>query len=119
MLVVDDDIYRYLPTVVVSTVDKMALLGHNHRFSNLFGRIDCFCPTHGATFKDGNRICAAAKELAQGRRPDLCEGEALDYGPFHDAGPALLIQDELHLLSEELGTFDSHYETGGLALAEP
>ena len=26
------------------------------------------------------------------------------------------MQDELHLLNEELGTFDAHYETGVIAL---
>jgi hypothetical protein len=117
VFVVDDDIYRYLPTVIVSTVDKLALLGQNHRFANIFGRIDFICPKHGATFREGSRLCPAARELGKGQRPERCGDEALDYGPFRDPSPALLIQDELHLLSEELGTFDSHYETGALALA--
>ena len=29
----------------------------------------------------------------------------------YDPAPALVIQDELHLLAEELGTLDAHYET--------
>jgi hypothetical protein len=30
--------------------------------------------------------------------------------------PSVLVQDELHLLNEELGTFDAHYETGAIEL---
>jgi hypothetical protein len=112
--IVDDDLYRYLPTVIVSTVDKMAGIGQNQRFANLLGRVDMVCPEHGASFLDVNAgRCPAAKERKDGQRPERCgEGTArIFYGPFYDPGPALLIQDELHLLSEELGTFDAHYET--------
>src|SRR6202041_1638411 len=31
IFVVDDDVYRYLPTIVVATVDKLAQLGQNQR----------------------------------------------------------------------------------------
>lgn len=116
--VVDDDLYRYLPTIIVSTVDKMAGFGQNQRFTNLLGRFDMICPVHGASFFNANSArCPAAAGRKNGERPTQCEqGKAfIDYGPFHDPGPALLVQDELHLLSEELGTFDSHYET---AIAE-
>lgn len=115
--VTDQDIYRYLPTVIVSTVDKLALLGQNQRFSNLFGRFDLVCGAHGATFGNSNRsVCEAADALGRGEKPTSCKGERLEQGPFHDPSPALLIQDELHLLNEELGTFDSHYETAAMEL---
>jgi hypothetical protein len=117
--VVDDDIYRFLPTVIVSTVDKLAQLGQNQRFANLFGRFNLLCHRHGASFAGGNRkICQAAGDFALGGRPENCDGEAVTFGPFHDPAPALLIQDELHLLSEELGTFDAHYETGIMELTK-
>ncbi len=112
--IVDDDLYRYLPTVIVSTVDKMASLGQNQRFANLLGRFDMVCPVHGASFINSNSArCTAAERRKSGERPTHCEQDkaSILYGPFHDPGPALLVQDELHLLSEELGTFDSHYET--------
>jgi len=115
--IVDADLYRFLPTVIVSTVDKLALLGQNQRFANLFGRIDAVCRDHGATFQSTNQLCPAAKEISKGGRPVTCGHAVVEYGPFHDAAPALLIQDELHLLSEELGTFDSHYETAAMELA--
>ncbi|MFN7998446.1 MAG: DEAD/DEAH box helicase family protein [Bryobacteraceae bacterium] len=114
--VTDQDIYRFLPTVIVSTVDKLALLGQNHRFSNLFGRIDLICGKHGATFSKANELCEAAAALGRGERPPTCAGAPVYYGPFHDLAPAILVQDELHLLNEELGTFDAHYETGVIAL---
>jgi hypothetical protein len=114
--VTDQDIYRYLPTVIVSTVDKLALLGQNHRFSNLFGRVDIICGRHGASFGKSNELCEAAAAFIRGERPQTCAGAPVYYGPFHDLAPAILVQDELHLLNEELGTFDAHYETGALAL---
>lgn len=115
--VTDQDIYRYLPTVIVSTVDKLALLGQNHRFSNLFGRIDLICGRHGASFGKSNELCEAATAAGRGERPKTCDGAPVFYGPFRDPAPAILVQDELHLLNEELGTFDAHYETGAIALS--
>jgi hypothetical protein len=116
--VIDDDVYRYLPTVVVSTVDKLALMGQNQRFANIFGRFDLLCHKHGVSFKGVNRrICCAAGDFALGTRPERCGEDHVTFGPFHDPAPALLVQDELHLLCEELGTFDAHYETGAMELA--
>jgi hypothetical protein len=121
LYIVDADIYRYLPSVIVSTIDKLALIGQNQRFGNLFGRFHLLCGRHGASFLDTNAGCKAAEVYAQ--HPDdpttylaTCEGKKVRYGPFHDPAPALLIQDELHLLSEETGTFDAHYETAALAI---
>jgi hypothetical protein len=116
--IVDDDIYRFLPTVVVSTVDKLAQIGQNQRFANIFGRFDLVCHRHGASFRGVNgRLCQAAKAFGEGEQPERCGETQVIYGPFHDPAPALLIQDEMHLLSEELGTFDAHYETGVIELA--
>lgn len=110
--VVDADLYRFLPTVVVSTVDKLAQLGQNQRFSQLLGRFSVVCPIHGASFLGANKTrCSVAGDLDRGERPSHCGTRALRYGPFHDPSPSLLIQDELHLLTEELGTFDAHYES--------
>src|SRR5262249_41151141 len=102
LYVVDGDIYRFLPTLLISTVDKLALLGQNQRFANLFGRITSFCTRHGADFVGSNRgFCPAAAALAgsEDSDPTVCTG-AFENGPFSHAAPALLIQDELHLLSE-------------------
>ncbi len=121
--ITDADIYQFLPTVIVSTVDKLALIGQNQRFANLFGRFDLVCGRHGASFRgtgDPYRKCDAA--IAYAKNPtDLsthlhtCGGKKVYY-EFQDPGPALLIQDELHLLSEEMGTFDAHYETAALEM---
>jgi hypothetical protein len=109
--IIDADVYRFLPTVLVATVDKFALLGQNQRLANLLGRIDLICHKHGASFSKTNRECEAAVALANGERVESCRGDRIEYGPFHDLAPALLVQDEMHLLSEELGAFDAHYET--------
>ncbi len=116
--VTDHDIYRFLPTAIVSTVDKLALLGQNQRFPNFFGRIDLICGVHGASFGKTNELCDAATAFSRGERPPTCSGKAVHYPPFHDLSPAILVQDELHLLNEELGTFDAHYETGVMALMQ-
>ena len=122
--IVDTDIYRYLPSVIVSTIDKLALIGQNPRFGNVFGRFNLYCAKHGASFFDAKTDdkCKAAQAWAQLRagkpvtKLTTCDGSRVLYGPFVDPAPALHIQDELHLLSEETGVFDSHYETAALAI---
>lgn len=115
--IIDADLYRYLPTVIVSTVDKLAQLGQNRRFSQLLGRVELFCPLHGAAFRGSNKtLCVASSEADAGRVVAECGGAAVRRGPFPGLGPSLHVQDEMHLLRESLATFDSHYETSALAL---
>jgi hypothetical protein len=119
LYIVDPDVESYLPTVVVATVDKLAQFGQQQRFANLFGRISLMCGRHGASFLDIERSrCPAAKALPNGGHDSACDGQRVLYPPFKDLGPSLLVQDELHLLAEELGTFDAHYETAVMQLAK-
>jgi hypothetical protein len=97
--IVDNEIYRYLPCVIVGTIDKLAGIGNQRKFALLFGQVDGRCSLHG--YYKGRccqRDCADERRLQRSMRDGL-------------SGPTLFIQDELHLLKEGLGTFDGHYET--------
>ncbi len=97
--VVDNDIYRYLPSVMVGTIDKLAQLGVARKFSMILGRVDGRCPKHG--YYNG-KCC----------QDDVCRERLVTGGlPPGLSGPSLFVQDELHLLREGLGTYDGHYET--------
>lgn len=102
----DDEVYRHLPAVLVGTVDKIASLAFNAHASHLTHGPAFRCPDHGfVTHPQGYaRRCLAR---------DACSRTEQDWLPvsIKDPAPALVIQDELHLLSEELGTFAAHYET--------
>lgn len=100
LYMVDDDIYRYIPSVIISTVDKMTAIGLNMRFHNLLFGANYYCPKHGFT--------ARTKCLVDG-----CTCTPADFKriKMKDPAPTLLIQDELHLIKESLGTYDAHYET--------
>ena len=99
LMIVDNEIYRYLPSIVVSTIDKMAMLGTSNDFKMLFGQVKKRCPVHGFT---GTTKCSCA----------ACSGKALEtVGLLKDPIPTLFIQDEMHLVKESLGTFDAHYES--------
>lgn len=98
LFIVDSEIYRYLPSVVVSTIDKMSMIGTTNEFKMLFGQVKKWCPTHG--FSVSSRCtCAGCSENVQ----------KVSY--LKDPVPTLMIQDEMHLIKESLGTFDSHYES--------
>lgn len=101
--VTDREVYRYAPTFVVSTIDKIAVVGMQRRFRTLFGRFKKRCEKHG--FSGENR-CLVAN---QGYSRYSCDEDVVDVDPVDP--PSILIQDELHLLREEFGAFDSHYET--------
>lgn len=102
----DDEIYRRLPAVVVATVDKIASLSFTAHASHLTHGPAFRCPDHGyVTYPQG----ASGRCLAR----DHCGLPSDSWEPvfIQDPAPALVIQDELHLLGEELGTFAAHYET--------
>jgi len=103
--ITDEEVYRYAPTFVVSTIDKIAIMGMQRRARTLFGRVKNRCPDHGFT-GEGQCLCDAFGY------PDdvVCDSSSLESVEPVDP-PSLFIQDELHLLREEFGAFDSHYET--------
>jgi len=106
--ITDDEVYRYLPAILVATVDKLATVAFNPHFSHLTHGPAHRCPNHGfVTFQQGSR--KEARCLAR----QYCALTPRDWTPVsaYDPAPALVIQDELHLLAEELGTFAAHYET--------
>lgn len=100
LFIVDSEIYRYLPSIVVSTIDKMSLIGISNEFKALFGQVKCYCPIHG--FSTGFK-CTCAESG--------CSGRVQAVGYLKDPVPTLFIQDEMHLIKESLGTFDAHYES--------
>ena len=93
----DTDVYRRLPSVIISTIDKMAAVGNNRRFKNIIGSVSQYCPKHGY------------HELGPCEEKDCIEAQ--EDITLYDAAPSLFIQDELHLVRESLGTYDSHYES--------
>ena len=100
LLIVDNEIYRYLPTIVVSTIDKMAMLGTTNEFKMLFGQVKKWCPVHGFSCQSK---CLVSK--------DGCVQPLRNVNLLKDPIPTLFIQDEMHLVKESLGTFDAHYES--------
>lgn len=97
--VVDNEIYRYLPSIIVGTIDKLAGIGNQRKLAQVFGQVDGRCTQHG--YYKGRCCQKECKDDTRLRRytiPGL-------------SGPTLFVQDELHLLKEGLGTFDAHYET--------
>lgn len=99
LMIIDNEIYRYLPSLVVSTVDKMAALGFSDDFKLLMGQVRYKCTKHGFAWKEQ---CSAKYN---------CDCELEMVAGLKDPIPTLLIQDEMHLVKESLGTFDAHYES--------
>lgn len=108
VVVSDDEVYRTLPAVVVATVDKLATIAFQPHVSHLTHGPAYRCPKHGyVTFATGpasQRRCLARQ---------YCDLEPAAWVPVtsYDPAPAIVIQDELHLLAEDLGTLAAHYET--------
>jgi hypothetical protein len=104
--IVDDEIYRFLPTVVVGTLDKAASISMQASMRGLVGAPLGVCPRprHGFTY------------APRSTRPNGClvpgcktQGAVL---PMRQElfGPSFRLQDELHLLRDSLGAVDAHYE---------
>jgi hypothetical protein len=107
--VVDTEVYRYLPSLIVGTLDKLANIGLTDRFGSLLGDVDCECSLHGL-----GRGGKCHERRAKGHPPNTLRQLS---SPLYDACPSLEIVDELHMVDEDLGAFSGHYE-GILAAAE-
>ena len=111
--IVDEDIYDLAPSVLLGTVDKLALIGHSgrtiRRVYGMFGAAPWANPNNG-------RLCIPEKRDIEGGPsakgmvgvfPAYPDGTRI----FHDPFPSLIIQDEAHLLDESLGTFAGLFES--------
>jgi hypothetical protein len=96
---VDEQIYRKCPTVVIATVDKFARLPWDPACNSLFGRVDRFCPNHGYL---------AAGQKHSGSHHGKQKVSVHGIKPFFP--PELIVQDELHLITGPLGTIYGAYE---------
>lgn len=109
VLLVDEEIYRLLPALLIATVDKFAMLPHNGATQMLFGQVDKRCPRHGFRSPD-------LKDDDKHRKAkDYPAVESEWHAPLRP--PDLIIQDELHLISGPLGTLVGLYETAVDALS--
>jgi len=103
VVVVDDEIYRRPPSMLIATVDKFAMMAWRGQVRALFGKANQECPRHGLLWpeadcngnhnKKGSLGAVKVKEITPIRPPDL------------------IIQDEFHLISGPLGTMVGLYET--------
>jgi hypothetical protein len=103
VLVVDEEIYRNLPALLIATVDKFAQMPWNGATQMLFGQVDGRCSRHG--FR-----CPDLEDSDRHRRVrDLPPASTRPHAPLRP--PDLLIQDELHLISGPLGSLVALYES--------
>ncbi|MCP4655910.1 MAG: hypothetical protein GY856_10885 [bacterium] len=96
VLFVDEQVYRELPSFLVATVDKFAMLPWRGETGMLFGRVH-------------SRDRRSFYVPLDNKHP----GEALPEGL---PPPELIVQDELHLISGPLGTMVGLHETAVDAL---
>lgn len=102
LLVVDEEIYRQPPAMLIATVDKFAQMAWQGPVQTLFGQVTGWCPRHGfrsPELEDTNSHQAAGRFPAIATRPHALLRP-----------PDLIIQDELHLISGPLGSLVGIYE---------
>lgn len=94
VLFVDEQIYRELPTFLLATVDKFAMLPWRGETGGLFGQ---------AHSRDGRKFFGPMDSpLPNAKHAPL---------PHGLAPPELIVQDEVHLIAGPLGTMVGLYET--------
>lgn len=104
IVVVDEQLYRVLPSLVIATVDKFAQMPWSGQVGALFGKVDRYCPRHGF-------LCPASDHDSDNHRAiNGLPAVAVKDSPFLRP-PDLIIQDELHLITGPLGSLMGLYET--------
>lgn len=102
-LVVDDELYRLPPSMLIATVDKFAMMAWRGQVRTLFGRADTECPRHGLLWPGAD--CSGIHRK-KGSLPATTPRPTMPIRP-----PDLIVQDEFHLIGGPLGTMVGLYET--------
>ncbi|WP_208449846.1 DISARM system helicase DrmA [Burkholderia ambifaria] len=102
VMVVDEEIYRRPPSLLIATVDKFAQMPWNGMTQMLFGRVTEICDRHGFL----------SPEVDDGEHHPARNGLPSVKNRPHSflRPPDLIIQDELHLISGPLGSMVGLYE---------
>lgn len=103
VVVVDEEIYRRLPTLLIATVDKFAQMPWKGEVQMLFGQVNGYCERHGFRSSD------LEDKDRHNRSGNLPAAKTIPHKKLRP--PDLIIQDELHLISGPLGTLVGLYET--------
>jgi hypothetical protein len=103
IVLVDEEIYRRPPTMLIATVDKFAQLPWVGATRVLFGKVERECARHGfwAPGIEESNTHPRSRDL-----PASASDACRPLRPFD-----LIIQDELHLISGPLGSMTGLYET--------
>jgi hypothetical protein len=104
VVVVDEEIYRRLPTLLIATVDKFAQMPWNGAVQMLFGQVNGHCSRHGFRSPE-----IEDSDSHPRTNTGLPPAKSQPHTPLRP--PDLIIQDELHLISGPLGTLVGLYET--------
>jgi len=97
---VDEQIYHKCPTIIVSTVDKIARLAFEPEVASIFGNVKYYNEYYGYYYDD--EVLYGNKRKVKGKTVKINR-------PF--APPDLIVQDELHLLTGTLGSMFGLYES--------
>ncbi|MFJ7270775.1 DISARM system helicase DrmA [Streptomyces sp. NPDC099050] len=107
VLVVDEEIYRFPPSLVIATVDKFAQMPWKGDTQALFGQVSRRCTRHGyVTPSAVDTDWESSSHPSAGGHPPASTVEVVRVRP-----PDLIVQDELHLISGPLGSLTGLYET--------
>lgn len=112
-LLTDTDIYRRAPAILLGTIDKLALIGQStttvDRIAGMLGLARWIeGGPDGLLHMPSGAAINDRKENFESVAPAFRGGREVFFDPF----PSLIVQDEMHLLEESLGTFGGIFETG-------
>ncbi len=105
VMVVDEEIYRRPPSLLIATVDKFAQMPWKGEVQQLFGQVSGLCERHGFLSPEVEKDDSGNHQTYKGQ-PGV---KRKDHAPLRP--PDLIIQDELHLISGPLGSMVALYET--------